>query len=146
MLMQTNLLMNNIRTNSVDLLKVQNQLTTGLKLARPSDNPAEASTIMHLDGVLESQKQYLNNISYATDFLASTDTAMSQIVELTSEAHTLALGSIGDQRALEPLVEKTLESDRFLQRCAQWAIQRLQDRTTPPFEWYPQICSDLIVP
>ena len=64
----------------------------------------------------------------------------------TSAAAALALGSIGDQRALEPLVEKTLESDRFLQRCAQWAIQRLQDRTTPPFEWYPQICSDLIVP
>ena len=59
MLMQTNLLMNNIRTNSVDLLKVQNQLTTGLKLARPSDSPAEASTIMHLDGMLENQQQYL---------------------------------------------------------------------------------------
>ena len=95
MLMQTDLLLNSIRTNQVDLLKVQNQLATGLRLARPSDSPAEATTIMHLDNLYERQQQYMNNLEYADDFLATTDTVLGQSIELTQESYTLALESIG---------------------------------------------------
>ncbi|MCP4707765.1 MAG: hypothetical protein GY869_04000, partial [Planctomycetes bacterium] len=95
MLMQTDLLMSSIRSNSVDLLKVQNQLATGLKLARPSDSPGEATTIMHLDGALERQKQYLSNTDFADGYLATTDSALGQSVTLVQEAYTLALESIG---------------------------------------------------
>lgn len=95
MLMRTNLLMDSLRNNSVDMLKVQNQLTTGLKLARPSDSPGEATTIMHLDDMLERQQQYLKNIDHALNYFATTDTALNTAVELTEEAYNLALGSIG---------------------------------------------------
>ncbi|KPK77644.1 MAG: hypothetical protein AMJ79_02570 [Phycisphaerae bacterium SM23_30] len=95
MLMQTDLLMNSIRTNSVDLLKVQNQLATGLKLARPSDSPGEATTIMHLDSSLERHEQYLRNTEFADGFLAATDSALGQAVALVQEAYSLALESIG---------------------------------------------------
>ena len=93
MLMRSNLLMNNIRTNSVDMLKVQNQLSTGLRLSRPSDSPPEATTVMHLDSLLERQSQYLGNIRNVDDFLASTDNALGQSVSLVTEAYALALGS-----------------------------------------------------
>ena len=95
MLMQTDLLLNSIRTNSVDLLKVQNQLATGLKLSRPSDSPGEATTIMHLDGALERHKQYLSNTDFADGYLAMTDAALGQAVTLVQEAYTLALESVG---------------------------------------------------
>jgi len=95
MLMQTDLLMSSIRSNSVDLLKVQNQLATGLKLARPSDSPGEATTIMHLDSAMERHKQYLSNTDFADGYLAMTDSALGQSVTLVQEAYTLALGSIG---------------------------------------------------
>jgi flagellar hook-associated protein 3 FlgL len=144
MLMQTNLLMNNIRTNSVDLLKVQNQLTTGLKLSRPSDSPADASTIMHLDGVLENQGQYLKNISYATDYLASTDTALGQIVELSTEAHTLALGSIGTSTDDAGRRSNALMIDQIIQQLISIGNQTSrgsylfagQKTTEAPFESY----------
>ena len=95
MLMQTDLLMSSIRSNSVDLLKVQNQLATGLKLSRPSDSPGEATTIMHLDSAMERHKQYLSNTDFADGYLAMTDSALGQSVTLVQEAYTLALGSIG---------------------------------------------------
>ena len=52
MLMRSSMLMDSIRSNSVDMLKVQNQLTTGLKIGRPSDSPALASSVMNLDSVM----------------------------------------------------------------------------------------------
>ncbi|MBI9016608.1 MAG: flagellar hook-associated protein FlgL [Phycisphaerae bacterium] len=95
MLMQSNMLLDNINSTSVDLLKVQNQLSTGLRLSRPSDDPADAVTIMHLDSQLEQQKQYIANLSYANDFLATTDTALSQAKTLSDTAYDKAMDSIG---------------------------------------------------
>jgi flagellar hook-associated protein 3 FlgL len=95
MLMQSDLLLNNVRTNSVDLLKVQNQLSTGLKLGRPSDSPTDATTIMNLDNMIERQQQYLKNISYASDYLNTTDSVLSQAVDLVQEAYNLASDSVG---------------------------------------------------
>lgn len=96
MLMQTSMLNSSIRSNTVDLLKVQNQLTTGLRLARPSDSPAEATTIMHLDSMLERQRQYLSNISFAEDFMSTTDNALSDVVELLDRAYTLASDAVSN--------------------------------------------------
>jgi len=95
LLMRSDLLMSSLRTNSVDLLRVQNQLSSGLRLGRPSDAPAEATTVMQLDGTLERYNQYLSNIDYANGHLASTDSALGQTVDLVQEAYTLALESIG---------------------------------------------------
>lgn len=142
MLMGTSLLLNNIRSNSVDLLKVQTQLTTGLKLARPSDNPAEASTIMHLDSRLEQQEQFFDNISYAADFLASTDDALAQAGQLADEAHTLALASVG--RSQEEKASNAVMIDQILQQlinignytCRGSFIFGGQNNTQAPFEGY----------
>lgn len=95
MLMQSSLLMNSIRSNSVDLLKVQNQLTTGLKIGRPSDSPALASSIMNLDTVLERQFQYFANINQVSMSLDFAWGAMGMVVSATSDAHTTALDAIG---------------------------------------------------
>ena len=78
MLMQSSLLMNSIRSGSVDMLKAQNQLTTGLKIGRPSDSPALCSSIMHLDSALEQQSQYLKNIQQAGSTLGFSDAACLQ--------------------------------------------------------------------
>ena len=95
MLMQSNLLMNSIRSGSVDLLRSQNQLTTGLRIGRPSDSPALASSIMHLDSAMEKQSQYLKNIQQAGSTLGFSDAAMSKVVSAMRSAHETALEAIG---------------------------------------------------
>ncbi len=96
MLMQTDLVMNNVRTNSVDLLKAQDQLSSGLRIARPSDSPAEATTVMNLDQQLERFDQFLSNMSFINDHMSSADNALGQAVELVSEANSLALTDTDD--------------------------------------------------
>ena len=94
MLMQSNMLMNSIRGNTVDLLKVQNQLTTGLKIARPSESPALASSIMHLDSALEKQNQYLKNIDHAVRTLDASEGAITSAESAIRDAHTAVLEAI----------------------------------------------------
>jgi len=141
MLMQSNLLLENIRSNSVDMLKVQNQLSTGLKLSRPSDSPAEATTVMHLDSLLERQSQYLANLDYAEDFMAGTDDALTQAVDLATEAYNLALSSIGTTGspetnliALQGIIDQLVNVSNYTSRGAY--IFAGQNVTEAPFEAY----------
>lgn len=96
MLMQTDLIMNNVRTNSVDLLRTQDQLSSGLRIARPSDGPAEATTVMNLDQQLERFEQFLQNMGFIDDYMSSTDNAIGQTVQLAGEAISLALQDTDD--------------------------------------------------
>jgi len=142
LIMRTDLLMNNIRANNVDLLKVQNQLATGLKLARPSDSPAEATTIMQLDSTLERYDQYLRNINHADDYLAATDTALDQAIGLVQEAHSLALESVGMGTDDSVRAANAQIIDQIIQQlvtignttCRGSYIFAGQDSTVAPFE------------
>ncbi|MCF7957278.1 MAG: flagellar hook-associated protein FlgL [Phycisphaerae bacterium] len=144
MLMTTDMLLNNINNNTVALLKVQDQLSSGLKLGRPSDSPAEATTIMHLDSLLEQQGQYLNNIDYADSFLASTDDALDQAGLLVDQAYNLALNSVNDfsaDGAIDPnadlvkgLISQLITVANRTSRGAY--IFAGQDVTEAPFESY----------
>jgi len=144
MLMSSNLLMNDVRTNSVDLLKVQNQLSSGLKLSRPSDSPPEATTIMHLDSLLERQNQYLKNIDFTLDYLAGTDTALGQAVDLTVQAHDLAVGSIGTATDDDGRQANALIIDQIIEQIISISNNTArgsylfagQNSTQPPFEAY----------
>lgn len=89
--MQTNQLMNNIRSNSVDLLIAQDRIASGLKISRPSDSPAEATTVMSLDNTMERFEQFIRNMNFANDTLVNADSALGQSVSLVTEAITLAL-------------------------------------------------------
>ena len=94
--MQTNLLLNNIRTNSVDLLKAQDRISSGLRIGRPSDSPSEATTVMHLDNTLERFDQFIKNMDFANDMLATADNALGQAVNLVTDALALALEDTSD--------------------------------------------------
>ena len=141
MLMQSNMLIDNIRSNSVDMMKVQNQLSTGLKLSRPSDSPAEATTVMHLDSLLERQSQYLSNLDYADDYMASTDNALGQAVDLATEAYDLALSSMGTTGspetnlvALQGIIDQLVNVSNHTSRGSYiFAGQNVSDA---PFEAY----------
>ncbi len=144
MLMQSNLLLDSIRNNSVDLLKVQNQLSSGLKLSRPSDNPADATTIMHLDNLLERQQQYKKNLDYASDFLNTTDQSLTESVNLVVQAHGLALQSIGTstdddgRRANAQMIDQIIAQMVTLANttCRGSYVFGGQNSTSAPFEKY----------
>lgn len=78
------------RTNS-QLLRVNSQLTSGLDILRPSDDPVRSATISLLDARLERSTQLLKNLGFASDSLDTLDVALGDAKELIDEAMGIAL-------------------------------------------------------
>ena len=96
MLMQSSLMMSNINSSSSELMNVQAQLSSGLRILRPSDDPSGATVAMSLDSQLERQNSYLSNIQFVGDYLDTVDSTLQEATDLVNEAYSLALSSVGD--------------------------------------------------
>ena len=108
-------LLETVRRNEVELFQVQNQLATGLRVLRPSDDPLAASTTATLDRRLDLIQQIERNLLHANNALTEGETAMLGAVELLMEIETIALQTVGDtvsgdeRKALAPVVDSILD-------------------------------------
>lgn len=101
--------MNNVQRNLRNMSTIQNQLASGKQIQRASENPYVALRTMQLNTEITSNKQYNTNIQDTTNWLNTTDTALSQannilrrIKELTVKAGNGAyaedeIGAINDE-------------------------------------------------
>jgi flagellin-like hook-associated protein FlgL len=92
--MQTNLMLQGMQRNMVQLLQEQERLSTGLQIVRPSDDPIKAAATIRMDEILEAQNQYLANIKNGVTVMDIADNTLSSIFDLTTQAHTLANESV----------------------------------------------------
>jgi len=76
--MLTNSYLSDLQTNLNSMSKYQDQLSSGQKIKRASDDPTVATQTMKLNSELEESKQFSSNITGATSWLDTTDTALSQ--------------------------------------------------------------------
>lgn len=78
--------MNNIST-------LQNQLSTGKQISKPSDDPYKASRIIRMYADIGANEQYNDNITDAINFLDVTDTSLTQMSNLLSRVRELLVAS-----------------------------------------------------
>jgi len=81
------------RTNS-ELFRVSQQLSTGLAISRPSDDPIRAASISVLDDRLERSEQILRNLEYAGSSLDVIDSTLTESQNLINEAISIASSQI----------------------------------------------------
>jgi flagellar hook-associated protein 3 FlgL len=89
-------LLNTMRSNQLGLYNVQNQIATGLRFQRPSQEPLAAGAAGRLDRKLESLAQVQKNLRDANAFLAEGESAMQDAINLAIEANTLAIEAASD--------------------------------------------------
>lgn len=100
------------RTN-VGLFGVQEQLSTGRAINRPSDDAVRAAAISLIDDRLERSDQRLRNLDHAGFALATLDSALGEASNLVLEAKSIAsaqssIGADADERALQASVIESL--------------------------------------
>jgi flagellar hook-associated protein 3 len=96
----SNLLRTSVATSSMSktqrmLLEVQNQLTTGYRINKPSDDPGDSAVIQQLQKTLEHRQGYLDNISAAKNTLSSVDTSLDGLTDLLRQATQIASQNVG---------------------------------------------------
>jgi len=86
----------NLNRQSREILKLQEQLATGQRVNRPSDDPLAVRRAVNAQAQAGKNEQYIDNITSAGPQLAETESALLTVVDLIQRADELTLqGSNG---------------------------------------------------
>ncbi|MEQ6903721.1 hypothetical protein [Nocardioides sp. YIM 152588] len=98
-----------VQTGLTRLGKVQEQLTTGRILNRPSDNPADTTAAMRIRTGLADQGQYARNAADGVGWMTQIDSTLDSVTTALSRARELAAqaisGALG-QASLDALAQE----------------------------------------
>lgn len=101
--------------------KINDQLTSGKEIRRPSDNPFKVARSMQLNRDIGANTQYNENIKDTTNWLDTTDTALEQLGnsfqrfrELMISAGNAAYGSDEKKAIKDEMNEKVNEISQIL--------------------------------
>lgn len=84
-------LLQDIQRISQRMQTAQNQISSGKKLTRPSDNPSAAADVVRIDSETAMNAQYLDNLSTAQSRLQFADTAIDGVQVANERIRSLAL-------------------------------------------------------
>ena len=93
--MLTGNFLSDMQNNLQNMQKIQQQMTSGKLISKPSDDPFIAARSMQLNSQLDANKQYNNNIKDASNWLDTTDTTLGQVEDSLSRIKDL-LNSTGN--------------------------------------------------
>ena len=131
----------NIQQGRAKLDKIQESISSGQKINRPSDDPIDSRTLLDIGDKLRSYDQLASNINKATSWLKFTSTAMdgmTAIIGLARKAAgTINTGS-SDPSIRQSVHDQLVDLKKQLVDMAntQYGDQYIfagADNTTPPF-------------
>ncbi len=91
----SNLSLGNINRTQLALLDVQNQLSTGKEITRPSDDPVRYAGIQVIARRMAQGQQITRNLSNADAALGQLDSALSEVSDVALQAKQIALAQVG---------------------------------------------------
>lgn len=110
-----------LNRNQSYMKKINNQLTSGKEISRPSDNPYKVARSMQLSSDIATSNQYNENIKDTTNWLDTTDTALQQLQksmqrvrELMVSAGNAAYGTDEKKAIKDEINEKINEMSQIL--------------------------------
>ncbi|MEM7181323.1 MAG: flagellar hook-associated protein 3 [Spirochaetota bacterium] len=86
-----NTLVNNLNRHQSELDTVENQLATGMKLKRPSDEPGLATNQMYFRSRIHELGQYSRNVNDGKNRLQLTDSNMERVTEIVQRVRYLTV-------------------------------------------------------
>jgi flagellar hook-associated protein 3 FlgL len=86
-----------IQTAAERMLKYQRQVSTGIKVAQPSDDPSATATVIAEKAANASYEQYVQAGDSADSRLAVADTLLSDVIDKLSAARTAILSVQGSE-------------------------------------------------
>src|SRR5438046_9166096 len=81
----------NIEANQSRLETLQNQITSGTQITKPSDDPIGAAQALSLQESLDQATQYGRNIDQGISWLNTSDSALSSVTDAIHRARELAV-------------------------------------------------------
>ncbi len=123
-----NTVMGNMQRNSEKLLDLQNSVSSGKKLNKPSDDPAGAARVINYNSAIAKAGQYQRNIDNAAAFLNATETAVSATQDVLLRAKELALSALNGTYSAADRRTMAMEVDQLYEQVKQTANTTYDNR------------------
>lgn len=94
-MMASRMALGQITRTNVEMLRVQQQITLGRSILRPSDDVVKSAAIAALDDRLEFSAQRTRNLSHATAALGVLDNALNEANTIALQAKSIASEQLG---------------------------------------------------
>lgn len=94
--MMTNNLINSINRNLTNVNDYYRQMSTGKKIAMPSDNPIVASRALKFRTIVSETEQYSKNVEQANSWMEITETSFKNINSLMQQMSELCVQGASD--------------------------------------------------
>lgn len=110
-----------ITGTQAQLLKVQNQLTTGKRLNSPSDDPGDSAIAMSLQKLLEKREAYKDNLQSANSNLSQVDATLGDLSDQLLQAQQIASANVGDDATPDERAAAAVQIKSIYQQMLQLA-------------------------
>ena len=125
-------LFRNINTNlgflTWDMAKYNNQMSTGKKVNKPSDDPAGGATILSMRTVIADLTQYNKDVALADDWLKTTESVLQQMKLAVERADVLAEQMATDTYTAENMMTAAEEVSQLFESLINMGNTRIGER------------------
>lgn len=126
-MLSTNMLLNLNRSYG-KMSKLQDQITTGSKITRPSDDPVVAVKGMGYRRDLAKVEQYTRNMNEVNNWLDASDEALNQVGEQMKRVRELVVQAANDTNTPQERAKIKTEIDQIRQHIQDVANTKVGDR------------------
>ncbi|WP_107942110.1 flagellar hook-associated protein FlgL [Metasolibacillus fluoroglycofenilyticus] len=126
--MLSNNMLRNLNTSYGKLGKLQEQLYSGKKITRPSDDPVIAIKGMSYRTELDRTTQYKRNIGEANTWLDTTDDALGQAGEILNRVKELVVQAANDTNVVEDREKMQKEMEQLKRQLQDIANTQIGDK------------------
>ena len=125
------------------LVTLQDRLSTGIRIASPSDDAPAAARAITMQRLLEQKDQAKTNLATSQSYTSATDNALQGVSDLLNNIRAEALGAIDTTTTESQREAVATEVNRALQRLVDIGNQQFRGRylfagtatTTQPFDF-----------
>jgi flagellar hook-associated protein 3 FlgL len=137
----SNSLIQNIQNLSTQQTQYQQELSTGVRITNPSDDPAAMDQVLNMSAQLQSLHQYSNNNATATDITQQSYSSLSSLQGISTTASELAEEGSSGTTDSTSYTAYTQQLDQLIKQGLQTANTQYNNNyifggtqtTTPPF-------------
>lgn len=119
----------NLNAQSRRILTLQDRLSTGLRVNRPSDDPIATRAAIDIRGQIQQNEQFISNVSDANPFVNESGSTLQRMVDIIQRVRELTLQGANGTTGPEQLTQIALEIDQLLEASVVAANQKVSGRS-----------------
>lgn len=120
--------LNDLNRQTRRLLQLQQQLSTGLKVNSPSDDPLAARRAVNLRSLIGQNEQYITNISSASPQVTESASTIQTVISTLQRAYELTVQGANGTNSQTQLNNIAIEIDQILEETLSEANHQTNGR------------------